>query len=360
MIPYGHQHVDDDDIEAVVKVLRGDWLTQGPAVEDFEQKLAACCEARYAVAFASGTAALHAAAAATGLGTGDLVVTSPLTFAASANAARYVGATVDLRDIDPTTLNIDLAGVGAGVDGLVAVHFAGLPLDLTALAHRPRVVIEDAAHAIGAATPDGPVGNCAHSDATIFSFHPVKTLTTGEGGAATTNDPDLAERLRRFRNHGVVRLPDEGGWAYDVADLGCNYRLSDIHAALGRSQLEKLDTDLAHREVFARRYDSLLSDLAVTTPPAAPAGWVHGRHLYPIRVADRRRVYDELRGAGIGVQVHYRPIHHHSAFADIDPERHRFPHAEAAYRELLSLPLFPDLGFDRQDLVVAALRAALR
>jgi dTDP-4-amino-4,6-dideoxygalactose transaminase len=241
VIPYGRQCIDDDDVEAVVKVLRGDFLTQGPMVEHFEEQLAATVEARYAVAFSNGTAALHAACAAAGLGAGDLVVTTPLTFVASANCARYVGASVDFVDIEPGTLNLDPSLVPAHADALVAVHFAGLPVALDRLAHRPRVVLEDAAHAIGARTPDGPVGNGAHSDMTTFSFHPVKTVTTGEGGAVTTNDPALAERLRRFRSHGVVHKPEQGGWYYEVETLGFNYRLTDLHAALGASQLTKLD-----------------------------------------------------------------------------------------------------------------------
>ena len=204
MIPYGRQNVESSDIEAVLSVLQGDWLTQGPAVEAFEDGLRRVTGARHAVAFANGTAALHGAAAAAGLGPGDVVATSPLTFSASAACARYVGARPTLVDIDSATLTLDVRAVPPGLDGLVAVHYAGLPVDLAALAHRPRVVIEDACHALGARTPDGPVGNCAHSDLACFSFHPVKPITSAEGGAVTTNDPALADALRRFRSHGTV------------------------------------------------------------------------------------------------------------------------------------------------------------
>ena len=200
-IPYGHQSIDEDDIAAVVEVLRGDWLTQGPTIERFEAALAEYVGARHAVAFSSGTAALHGAAAAAGLGPGVLVVTSPLTFIASANCARYVGANVGLVDIDRATLNMDVAAIPDGANAVVAVHYAGLPVELQRLERRPRVVIEDAAHALGGRTPDGPVGSCARSDLCVFSLHPVKVITTGEGGVVTTNDDDLAEALRRFRNH---------------------------------------------------------------------------------------------------------------------------------------------------------------
>lgn len=359
MIPYGRQSIDDDDIEAVVKVLRSDFLTQGPVVEEFEEQLAAQVHARYAIAFSNGTAALHAACAAAGLGAGDLVVTTPLTFVASANCARYVGAGIDFVDIDPATLNLDPRLVPAHADALVAVHFAGLPVDLAALAHRPRVVIEDAAHAIGASTPDGPVGSCAHSDMTTFSFHPVKTVTTGEGGAVTTNDPRLAEQLRRFRSHGVVHKPEGGGWYYEVESLGYNYRLTDLQAALGISQLSKLDRFVARRNALAARYDTRLAELPVMRAPVARPGVVHGRHLYPVRVADRARVHATLRALGIGVQVHYVPVTHHPTFGLDAAARARFPHTEAAYAGLLSLPLYPTLTEAEQDDVVAALASVL-
>lgn len=356
MIPYGRQSVDDDDIAAVTAVLKGDWLTQGPAVDEFEARLGEITGARHAVAFSSGTAALHAACAVTGLGAGDRVATSPLTFAASAACARYVGATPVLVDIDADTLNLDPALVPADIDALVAVHYAGLPLDLERLPHRPRVVIEDAAHALGASTPDGPVGNCAHSDLCCFSFHPVKLVTTGEGGAVTTNDDELAAALRRFGRHGVRPRPDLGGWAYEIAEEGFNYRLSDIAAALGTSQLAKLDRFVTRRNALAERYRRLLADLPVTLPPTAPAGWHHAYHLFPVQVPERTHVYDALRADEVMVQVHYVPLYRHPRFEG-DPEA--FPVTESVYAGLLSLPLFPDLTEDEQDRVVASLADAV-
>ncbi len=356
MIPYGHQLVDDDDVAAVVAVLRGDWLTQGPHVAEFEDRLSQVTGARYAVAFSSGTAALHGATHAAGLGPGDLVVTSPLSFAASANCARYVGADVAFVDVDPNTLNLDLTQIPTDADALVAVHYAGLPMDLASLARRPRVVIEDAAHAIGASTPDGPVGNCAHSDLCCFSFHPVKTITTGEGGAVTTNDPDLAERLRRFRHHGIQSNPSEGGWAYDIAELGYNFRLTDTQAALGTSQLAKLERFVERRNELADRYRQALASVAgVTLPPEAPSGARHAYHLFPVQVHDRADVYRELRARGIGVQVHYVPTYRLTAYAGGDQSPADFTHTEAAYSGLLSLPLYPALSDSDQDLVIDAL-----
>ena len=224
MIPYGRQSVDEDDIAAVVDVLRGDWLTQGPSIERFEEAVAQYVGAKFAVAYSSGTSALHGAAAAAGLGPGDVVATSPLTFMASANAARFVGAQPMLVDIFKHTWNINMSAVPQEVRAVIPVHYAGLPVDLSRTKSNRQIIIEDAAHALGALTPDGPVGNCAHSDMCCFSFHPVKPITTGEGGMVTTNDPDLAERLRQFRSHGIVRKPEQGAWHYEISSLGYNYR----------------------------------------------------------------------------------------------------------------------------------------
>ena len=270
MIPYGRQTIDDDDIAAVVATLRSDWLTGGPRVDDFEKTLAAYTGARHAVAFSNGTAALHGALATAGIGHGDRVLTSPLSFVASANCARYVGARAGFVDIDPHTLNLDPAKVGP-CDALVAVHYAGLPVDLRALPERPAIIVEDAAHALGARTPDGSVGNCARSDMCTFSFHPVKALTTAEGGAVTTNSDDLADALRRFRSHGTVPKPEHGGWYYEVETLGFNYRLTDLQAALGLSQIPKLDAFVARRNDLAARYRMRLTGLPIELPPAAPA-----------------------------------------------------------------------------------------
>lgn len=357
MIPYARQLLDDDDVAAVVEVLRGDWLTQGPAVGAFEAALAEAVEAPHAVAFASGTAALHAALAVAGVGPGQRVLTSPLSFVASAACARYVGAEVGFVDIDPATLNLRPEAVGP-CDALVAVHYAGLPVDLAALPHRPRVVVEDAAHALGASTPDGPVGSCARSDLCAFSFHPVKSITTGEGGAVTTRSPELADALRRFRSHGAVRRPELGGWYYEVPEVGWNYRITDLQCALGTRQLAKLGGFVARRHELATRYRQRLAHLPLELPPEAPPGWRHALHLFPIRVAERRRVYEGLHERGIGVQVHYVPIHHHPAFA-ADGRAEQLPATEAAYAGLLSLPLFPALTDAEQDQVVAALEDVL-
>jgi len=359
VIPYGHQSVDADDIASVVGVLKGDWLTQGPQIALFEKALTEVTGASHAVAFSSGTAALHSAASAAGLGPGSTVVTSPLSFVASANCARYVGATPGFVDIDPTTLNLDLDLVPPDCDALVPVHYAGLPVDLSRLSHRPRIVIEDAAHALGALTPTGPVGNCANADMCVFSFHPVKVVTTGEGGAVTTNSSELAARLRTFRSHGAVATPDLGGWSYEIRSLGFNYRMTDIHAALGTAQLGKLERFICRRNELAARYRSLLSDLPVDLPPEAPPGWRHAYHLFPIRVANRADVYRRIREAGIGVQVHYVPIYRHPLYADLGLGPEDFPATEAVYARLLSLPMYPDLTDDEQDLVVRALKAAL-
>ncbi len=359
MIPYGRQSIGEDDIEAVEEVLRGGWLTQGPAVDQFERDLTAATGAAHAVAFANGTAALHAACAAAGLGPGDRVVTSPLTFAASANCARYVGADVGLVDIDPATWNIDLAGLPQDCDAAVVVHYAGLPVDLRELGYRPSVVIEDAAHAFGAKTPDGPVGNCAHSDMCCFSFHPVKTITTGEGGAVTTNSAVHAAALRTFRHHGIVANPSRGAWVYDIPSLGFNYRLTDIQAALGSSQLQKLDRFVARRNELASRYRELLAGSTVGLPPEAPDGFVHGRHLFPVVVESRDLVFAAMRQRGIGVQVHYVPIYALGAYADLGCSPADLPHTDALYRRLISLPMFPDLTEEDQDRVVTALLAVL-
>jgi perosamine synthetase len=358
VIPYGRQTIDDDDIAAVVATLRSDWLTGGPRIDEFEHALAAYTGSRHAVAFSNGTAALHGALAAAGIGPGDRVLTSPLSFVASANCARYVGARAGFVDIDPRTLNLDPAQVGA-CDALVAVHYAGLPVDLRALPERPAIIVEDAAHALGAHTPDGPVGNCARSDMCTFSFHPVKALTTAEGGAVTTNSDDLAEALRRVRSHGTVPKPEHGGWYYEVETLGFNYRLTDLQAALGLSQMHKLDAFVARRNDLAARYRMRLTGLPIDLPPTAPAGVRHAYHLFAVRVPERRAVYDTLRAAGIGVQVHYVPIYKHPLYAAPGSSPLDFPNTETAYEGLLSLPLHPQLSEDEQDRVIDELTKCL-
>lgn len=359
MINYGRQSIEQSDIEAVVAVLNGDWLTQGPTVERFEESVAEYVGAGFAVAFSNGTAALHGAAAAAGLGPGHIVVTSPLTFMASANAARFVGARPGLIDIDPSTLNIDLGVLPTSFDAVIPVHFAGLPVDLAPLSNSDAIVIEDAAHALGAATPSGPVGNCAHSDMTCFSFHPVKPITTGEGGMVTTNDEELAHRLRAFRSHGITRKPKQGGWYYEINSLGYNYRLTDIQSALGLAQMSHLDRFIERRNEIASRYRELLRDTPVGLPPAAPAGYRHGYHLFVIEVDERRRVFDDLRDAGIGVQVHYVPVHHHPISRDIGMNVGDLPHCDRHYERSISLPIHPGLTDEQQNQVVEVLLDSL-
>ena len=362
MIPYGRQTIEEDDIAAVVAVLRSDLLTQGPAVEEFEARLCEITGAQYAVAVSSGTAALHAALHAGGITASHTVATSPLSFAAIANAARYLGAGVSLIDIEADTLNLDPTAVPEHAEALVAVHYAGLPVDLGRLNRRPRVIVEDAAHAIGAATPDGPVGNCARSDMCCFSFHPVKTVTTGEGGAVTTNSPDLADRLRRFRHHGISKNAGDPFWKYDIGDLGYNYRLTDLQAALGTSQLGKLERFIDARQAIAARYRvAFAGDERIDLPPDAPAGFRHAYHLFPIRVDDRDRVFDELRSRGIGVQVHYVPMYRFTDFGgDADGSGVTdYPETEAAFERLISLPMFPGLTPEDQDIVITTLLEVL-
>ena len=359
MIQYGRQSIDEDDISSVVEVLRGDWLTQGPAIEQFEDAVAQYVGAKFAVAYSSGTSALHGAAAAAGLGHGHVVATSPLTFMASANAARFVGAQPMLVDIDRQTWNINMSSIPQNVDAVIPVHYAGLPVDLSNSKRNKQIVIEDAAHALGALTPDGPVGNCAHSDMCCFSFHPVKPITTGEGGMVTTNDPELAEKLRRFRSHGIIRKPENGAWFYEISEVGFNYRMTDIQAALGISQMKKLENFMIRRNEIASRYRELLGSSSAELPPAAPAGFRHGYHLFPVMVENRRFVFDALRAADIGVQVHYVPVHHHPISKDISQSAVDLPVCEEVYERLISLPIHPKLTEDDQNFVVKTLLSIL-
>jgi perosamine synthetase len=374
-IPYGRQSIDDDDVDAVVKALGADFLTQGPRIEQFEQTVAEACDVPYAVAFSSGTAALHGATLAAGLGPGDHLLTSAITFAASANCGAYVGATPLFADIDPETWNVSAATTGAALTEqtkmVVPVHFTGLPAPTEAIRDvvGPNVtIVEDAAHAIGAHQIDEPVGACRHADMAVFSFHPVKTVTSGEGGMVTTRSPELFERLRDARTHGITKdrnrleRPDEGGWYMEQQSLGFNYRITDLQCALGVSQMAKLDAFIARRNEIAQRYGEALADLEELMLPAEPAaGARHGRHLYVIRhrggAKARRRLYDGLRERSIYAQVHYLPVYLHPWYRDTyGYSRGLCPAAEEYYAGCLSLPCFPALTPAEQDTVITAIR----
>ena len=373
-IPYGRQEIDEDDIAAVVEVLRGDWLTTGPAVDRFERLFAGLVGAPHAVAVTNGTAALHLAMLAAGIGPGDEVIVPTMTFAASANAARYVGADVVFCDVRADTLSIDVEQAATLVTprtkAIVVVDYAGIPCDLDEVMRLAEqhglVVVEDACHAVGATYRGRPVGSIAHLS--TFSFHPVKHLTTGEGGMVTTADPHLDHRLRLLRGHGIDsdfrRRETAGTWEYDVVELGYNFRLSDINAALGASQVTKAPGWVERRRELAARYRELLRDSPLTMlvePDHVRASW----HLFPILldveagVPARAQVFAHLRAAGIGVNVHYRPLHLHTTFQQAAGGL-RFPVAEAAYERLLSLPMWHGLTDGEQDHVCELVASALK
>ncbi len=380
-IPYGRQSISPADIQAVVEVLQSDWLTQGPAIERFEKAVADYCGVKYAVAVSSATAALHISCLAAGLGSGDWLWTSPNTFVASANCGLYCGAKVDFVDIDPHTYNLSIPElerklVSAEKSGklpkiLVPVHFAGQSCEMERigqLAHKYGfTVLEDASHAIGARYKGKPVGSCAYSDLAVFSFHPVKIITTGEGGLVVTNREDLYERLVRLRTHGITRDPEfmqgesHGLWYYQQLDLGFNYRITDIQAALGASQMQRLDEFVSRRRFLASRYDQLLQGLPVTLPiqhPDTASSW----HLYVIRLSreeiekPHKEVFETLRGAGIGVNLHYIPVHTQPYYQKLGFQWGDFPKAERYYQEAISLPLYYGLTEFAQNRVVDVLR----
>jgi UDP-4-amino-4,6-dideoxy-N-acetyl-beta-L-altrosamine transaminase len=384
MIPYGRQSLDQADIDAVVEVLESDWLTQGPTIERFEAAMAERCEAGFGVAVCNATAALHIACLAAGLGEGDWLWTSPNTFLASANCGRYCGADVDFVDIDPLTWNLDVNALKHKLESaeregklpkvLVAVAFSGQSCDMRAIAELSRrygfVVIEDASHAVGASYAGRPVGCGEYADMTVFSFHPVKIVTTGEGGLVLTNSPERAEHLRRLRSHGMTRDPEQmdapshGPWYYQQVELGFNYRITDMQAALGLSQLNKLDGFLTRRRQLVARYQALLADLPLTLPtpqPEAESAW----HLYVVRLQterlqhSHRQIFEGLRAAGIGVNVHYIPVHLQPYYRDLGFAAGDFPQAEAYYAQAISLPLFPAMTDEQQDFVVDQLRRLL-
>lgn len=383
-IPYGRQDITPQDIEAVADVLRSDFLTQGPAVPRFERAVAARVNAAHAVAVNSATAALHVACLALGLGPGDLLWTVPNTFVASANCGRYCGADVDFVDIDAATWNMSVPRLreklaeakraGRLPRVLVPVHFAGQPTDQEAIADLAREygfrVIEDASHAIGASRNGEPVGSCRWSDITVFSFHPVKIVTTAEGGMAVTNDPELAERMALFRSHGITRdparltAPAAGPWYYEQQELGFNYRLTDMQAALGVSQLDRLEQYIERRNALARRYDALLARLPITRPTVTD-GNRSAFHLYVIRLdrgavaKSHREVAEALRARGVLVNLHYMPVHLQPYYRALGFTPGMFPEAEAHGDTAITLPLYPAMTDAMQDEVVRALEAVL-
>lgn len=364
-IPYGRQTIDEDDIQAVVDVLRSDYLTTGPRVAEFEKKVADYVGAKYAVAVCNGTAALHVACLAAGIGEGDEVITTPITFAASANCALYCGAVPVFADIDPVTYNIDPAEIEKRITpktrALIPVHYTGQPCDMEAIteiaARHHLTVIEDGAHALGAVYEGKKIGSI--SDMTCFSFHPVKPVTTGEGGMIVTNDEDLYHRCILFRSHGMTRessllTQQQGPWYYEQQYLGYNYRITDISCALGSSQLDKLDGFLARRREIAGRYDRAFADVPGIRIPVQASGCESGWHLYMIQVMerDRKEVFEALRAAQIGVNVHYIPVYRHPYYQEHGYADLYLPHAEAFYAKAISLPIFPGLTEQQQEYVI--------
>ena len=384
MIPYGHQNINEADIAAVVAALRSDFLTQGPAVELFEQKVADACGAKHAVCVVNATAALHLACLALELGSGDIAWTSSNTFVASANCARYCDAGVDFVDIDPLTWNMSISSLAEKLESakyagrlpkvLIPVHFAGQSCDMDAIGRLAKIyginVIEDASHAIGAGFAGFKVGACTHSDCAVFSFHPVKIVTTGEGGVIVTNSDDFAERIRRLRSHGITRDAalmrgvNPSAWQYEQIELGYNYRMTDIQAALGSSQLDRLADFVLRRRFLAARYTALLENMPLRLPhedPRATSSW----HLYVVRLnltsigLTRREIFDRLRAAGIGVNVHYAPVHLQPYYSALGFSEGHCPEAERYGLEASTLPLYPDLTEYQQDYIVEQLRRLL-
>jgi UDP-4-amino-4,6-dideoxy-N-acetyl-beta-L-altrosamine transaminase len=384
VIPYGRQDISEIDIQAVVDVLRSDYLTQGPAVPAFEKAVTDYCGVKHAVAVNSATSALHIACIALGVGEGDIVWTSPITFVASANCALYCGATVDFVDIDPRTYNMSVERLAeklsqAKRDGnlpkvVIPVHLCGQPCDMAAIYQLGQQygfkIIEDASHAIGGKYRNEAIGNCRYSDITVFSFHPVKIITTGEGGMALTNDLQLAKRMQLLRSHGITReIADmtqvpEGPWYYEQIDLGFNYRITDIQAALGLSQMQRLDEFVAKRHAIAKHYDVLLAELPVITPLQLADGY-SGLHLYVIRLKlneiqkSHREVFEALRVAGIAVNLHYMPVYRQPYYQRMGFNVGYCREAEAYYADAISLPMYPGLTVQQQEYVVDQLNSVI-
>lgn len=382
-IPYGRQHITQADIEAVVAVLRSDFLTQGDKVPAFEQAVAEYCVVDFGIAVNSATSALHIACLALGLGHGDWLWTVPNTFVASANCGVYCGANVDFVDIDPVTLNMSVKALEDKLEIakaknrlpkiVIPVHFSGEPCDMAKIHELSKTygfhIIEDASHAIGGRYANKPIGSCEFSDITVFSFHPVKIITTAEGGLATTNDKNLAEKMQSLRSHGITRDPSlmthkaDGSWYYQQIDLGFNYRMTELQGALGLSQMANLDNFVKKRHQLAKRYDELLKDFPIILPVRNNKNY-SGLHLYPIQIKPesgktRNQVFDSLREQHIGVNVHYIPVHTQPFYQQMGFKQGDFPHAEAYYAGAISLPLYYDLTDDMQNQVVEALKKSL-
>jgi UDP-4-amino-4,6-dideoxy-N-acetyl-beta-L-altrosamine transaminase len=383
-IPYGRQAINAADIQAVIDALTSDWLTQGPAVEKFEEAVAQYCGVKYAVAVNSATSALHIACLAAGLGKGDMLWTSPNTFVASANCGLYCGSAVDFVDIDPKTYNMSAAILAEKLSQsnknalpkvVIPVHFTGQSCEMDKISELARkyrfTVIEDASHAIGASYKGEKVGSCQYSDMTVFSFHPVKIVTTAEGGMIVTNRKDLYEKLLLLRSHGITRKPEKmtepshGPWYYQQIDLGLNYRITDIQAALGLSQMERIDEFVKRRHQIVQRYNKNLQGLPVVLPWQSPDTY-SAYHLYVIRLKleqlqkTHREVFEELRAAGIGVNLHYIPVHTQPYYQQLGFQWGDFPTAEQYYREAISLPIFFDLCEQDQNYVITTLREVLQ
>lgn len=381
MIPYGRQSIAETDIAAVIDVLRSDFLTQGPCVPQFENTLCALTGAQHAVVVNSATSALHIACLALGVQAGDMVWTSPVTFVASANCAIYCGASIDFVDIDPKTWTMSATALAEKITAyqregralpkvIIPVHLSGQSADMESIraitAPYGIRIIEDASHAIGACTPTGPVGNCALSDITVFSFHPVKIITTGEGGAALTNDVETARRMHLLRSHGITRDPEDmlqtidGLWYYEQISLGFNYRMTDVAAALGLSQCSQLERFIQQRNAIAERYQ-LMSSNSLISFQTVPAKNLSARHLFIIRVPASRHklVFNALRNAKIGVNLHYIPVYRQPYYRAMGFDAAAYPESEKYYSEAMSLPIYPDLTNEQQDYVCEAVHGAL-
>lgn len=384
MIPYGRQDINQADIDAVIDVLKSDYLTQGVAIPLFEETIAEYCQSKYAVAVNSATSALHIACLALGLGKGDWLWTTPITFVSSANCGLYCGAQIDFVDINPDTYNMSSEALEQKLIQskrrnkipkiVVPVHFAGQSCDMKRIYKLGQEygfkIIEDASHAIGGRYLNQTIGCCAYSDVTVFSFHPVKIITTGEGGVATTVDVELADAMRRLRSHGITRDPakmlvqKKGGWYYEQIQLGFNYRMTEMQAALGVSQMSRLNEFIKNRQALNCRYGDLLTDLPIRLPTLSDNCY-SALHLYPIQIdlkrisKTRTQVFQELINLGIGVNVHYIPVHTQPYYREVGFKMGDFPRSEHYYNHAISIPLYQGLSFERQDYVVEALNKVL-